>query len=241
MVKYSIRPQPLRLPCQIPHYTVDDHLSPLYLRLPVVYSTYMSSTGWGIRTLSDLELASCFELPDYVLWDDRFATDIVPIQMCRSIVDLIIHRLCPQSPDPQKKPRHDLAGEQREITPDGVWLPQISRWLPGSWAEAQISDKAVKFDDAGVDCRPWHQRISLIFPCSSAHLQTIERFLARRWRRNVILSLFKFLNYRHGRDWLCYALKSKRLSPLCDKFSSTKSPKLTHNARGESKDSVRGG
>ena len=127
VVKYSmIRPQPLRLPCQIPHYTVDDHLSPLYLRRPVVYSTYMSSTGWGIRTLSDLELASCFELPDYVLWDDRFATDIVPIQMFRSIVDLIILRLSPQSPDSQKKPRHDFAGEQREITPDGVWLPQIS-------------------------------------------------------------------------------------------------------------------
>lgn len=193
IVKYSVRPKPVNLPFHETHYTADGHLFLPFILRPIVYSTRTTASGWSVRALADDELSSCFELsPDYVKWNDRFATDIIPIQMFRSVIDLVLHRLCPQSPDQSKRSRirsQSPAGESAE--PDGVWQENVNCWLPGSWTEAQIADIAVKSDDAEVDFAPCHRRISVVFPCSTRHLRTIESLLTpRRWQSNVVMSFF---------------------------------------------------
>ena len=201
VIKYAIRPEV----CDPsgpdkPHYKLEDRLSLSFPRRPVLYPTYMSRTGWGIRSLQDTELAACFELPDYLGWEDRFIRDIVPLQLFRSVID------CITGVNVQGPPIRSLAPPMRpneaSDPTDVVWLPGIARWLPGSWTDAVISDKAVKSDDAPIDFRPWNRRIQLLFPCSHNTIITLERFVARRWRFNICRSLFFFLRHRYGNNWL---------------------------------------
>ena len=193
-----------------------------------------------MRSLTEDELSSSFELPEFVKWEDRFAVEIVPIQLFRSVLDSVIHRISPQTSDPAKKRRFESVPDDSVVAPDGVWLSDLNLWLPGSWAEAQITDKAVKSDDAEVDCRPWHRRISLLFPCSTAHLKTIESFLTRRWRRNVIRSFFDFMTFHHGPGWRL-AASSKRPFSFSSESPELKRLKSGHGTRGETKVSDKGG
>ena len=84
---------------------------------------------------------------------------------------------------------------------DVLWMAAIKRWLPGSWADAQIADKAVKSDDSPVDFRPWHRRIQLVFPCPTSTLGVFERLGMRRWRSNACRSLFAYIAGEYGIDW----------------------------------------
>ena len=164
----------------------------------------MTRTGWGIRALQDSELCSSFELPDYVLWNDRFLRDLVPLQMCRAVIDSVIDSKI-HSPAPSK--RSSVSVERtahppsRTSSQDVIWLPSVSRWLPGSWADIEIADKAVKSDNAPVDFRPWHRRIQSLFPCTLDTLCILERVSVRRWRANVCRSFCAYLSSAYGDRW----------------------------------------
>jgi hypothetical protein len=206
VLKYSIRPRVCDPVPDVPHYVVSDVLSLAYPRRPVVYSTYMSRTGWGIRELTDEELASCFELPEYVTWYDRFLRDLIPLQLCRSVIDSVAESAHTDQP-PQKARHADVSVEEDEHTTyipsyqDVIWLPNIAKWLPGSWADADIADKAVKSDNAPVDFRPWHRRIQLVLPCTIESLSILERLAARKWRANISRCLFRFMEAVYGKGW----------------------------------------
>lgn len=210
VLKYSIRPMVCDPNPLEDHYTLTNLLSLAFPRRPVLYPTYMSRTGWGLRQLTDDELSACFELPDYVKWNDRFLRDIVPLQMFRSIIDSVVSTT--HAPEPLSKRRITVSASDDEIrdrgAPDVVWMESLGRWLSGSWADAEISDKAVKSDNAPVDFRPWHRRIQLLFPCSTHTIGVMERFATRRWRFNVCRSLFNYLRFRYGRNWKASALSS---------------------------------
>ena len=70
VVKYSVRPSVCDPTPSDPYYKLCDFLSLSFPRRPVVYPTYMSRTGWGSRPLTDSELSLCFELPNYLSWND---------------------------------------------------------------------------------------------------------------------------------------------------------------------------
>ena len=162
----------------------------------------MSRTGWGIRELSDPELAACFDLPDYVSWIDRFLRDLVPLQMCRAVIDFVTKSTSMEPPTVKHKPRISVGDISLPSLNDVIWLPLLGRWLPpGSWADAEIADKAVKSDNAPVDFRPWHRRIQLVMPCTFESIAIIERLATRRWRFMVISSLFRYLSITYGSDW----------------------------------------
>ena len=165
VIKYSIRPRVCDPDPGFVHYTVSDVLSLSLPRRPILYPTYMSRTGWGIRESSNKELALRFELPDYVSWNDRFLRNLVPLQMCRAVIDSVMIEDTPGEPLPRRqKVDHHESDHLLSSAQDVVWLTGIERWLPGSWADADISDKAVKSDNAPVDFKPWHCQIQLVLP-----------------------------------------------------------------------------
>ena len=84
----------------------------------------MSRTGWGLREFSDVELALCFELPDYVTWEDRFLRDIVvPLQLFRSVIEFVAGGIDLRSP--RTKRVHQSDNESHVKAADVVWLEPI--------------------------------------------------------------------------------------------------------------------
>jgi hypothetical protein len=201
VLEFSVRPVSCSPDIRSPHYTLHDRLSLSQIDKPVLYPTYMSRTGWGFRSLTSQELHACFDLPDFIEWDSRYITSIVPLQLFRSVIDFVLDSIMVNNCRPEKC-RKLNQGFARIPDVDGIWLPSIKAWLPGSWAEIDIADKAVKADDAQVDTRPWHQRISLILPCKSRSLFVLERLAMRRWRRGVTLSFFEYLKREYGSNWV---------------------------------------
>ena len=216
VIKYSIRPRVCDPNGGVETcYTRDDLLSLSFPRRPVLFPTHMSRTGWGMRPLDNSELLACFELPDYIAWQDRFLRDIVPLQLFRSVIDSVLGDISYDAP--RRSPALTATPIPNGASRDVIWLSKVGRWLPGSWADAYISDKAVKSDNAPIDFRPWNRRIQLVLPCLINTIQTFERFASRRWRFNVCRSLFAYLRYTHGLEWihaLCRQTKRAFSDPL---------------------------
>ena len=204
VLKYSIRPRPCSPDLIDPHLSTSSLLPVSRIHLHVLYPTHFSHTGWGIRSLTDLELSSAFELPDYVEWNDEFATDIVPLQIPRAVIDTVVLTHLPMEPDHStllvSSPPISLAAETT-LDDDSCWLPSLQRFLPGSWTNTPIADRAVKADGASVDFFPWHQRVRLVLPCPEHVLEIIERFGMRLWRRNIVRSFVAYLYSAYGPDW----------------------------------------
>ena len=202
ILKHSIRPRPCDPDTDTPHYLPTDLLSLSFPRRPVLYPTFMSRTGWGLRPLTDGELSLCFELPPFVEWNDRYLRDLVPIQMFRSILDAVISEL-----DTKVAPLKRLAVPTRAANASSsgsggdVWIEAVGKWLPGSWSDAVISDKAVKSDNAPIDFKPWHRRIQLVLPCSDHTIAILERFAARAWRRLLCRSFCSYVKSVYGHSW----------------------------------------
>ena len=239
VLKHSIRPRACDADTSLEHYVASDLLSLSYPRRPILYSTHMSRSGWGMRELTDLELSSCFELPDFVNWDDRFLRDISPIQMFRSVIECIMKRFTSPSMDlVMTASPTELPPPKRIKQTDSTWLHDIGKWLPGSWTDAPIADKAVKSDDAPVDFTPWHRRVQLVLPCSVVTINTFERFAARRWRLNVCRSFCLYIKTTYGENW--HKLLSKRLIHA-EPSTSSSSKRLKSSMSVMSQSGGRGG
>ena len=208
IIKYSERPMPCAMPVAVPHYVVSDRLSLHALERPVVFASGFSRSGWGLRPLVESELAHAFDLPPFVSWSTVENAKVLPLHMFRVILDAA---LATMRPDSQlrggSKARTTSKGSivvGPRVAPlplDRAWLPGIEQWLPGSWSETAIADKAVKSDNARVDFHPWHQRILLLFPCPPAVLVSMEEFALRLWRRSLANSFRTYLLQVHGPQW----------------------------------------
>ncbi len=147
-----------------------------------------------------------YELPDWVGWDPLFQVHLVPLQLLRVVMDQV---LAADSPNTTGRETRVCLRTPLASLVDKSWLPDLNRWLPGSWAEGAIADKAVKDDGALINVLPWHRRITLLFPCRESNLAGVTMLPMRRWRRNIIRSFFRYLSRRCGRLW-CTLLGSKR-------------------------------
>ena len=197
VLKYSERPAPCSIPVQDDHYTVDHRLSLHKLEKAVVFSSGFSRTGWGMRPLVAVELAQAIDLPPYLCWSPKFAIEIAPLHMFRVTIEAAMGTLEPG--DPRRTQRRNQrqcirSAEHVEVSPmDATRLPEIGKWLQGSWALASIADKAVKSDNAAVDVSPWHNRIRLIFACPAKSLTSFELLGVRVWRRTLCKSFGAYL------------------------------------------------
>jgi hypothetical protein len=99
VIKFSERPSPCNLPFRDPHYTVSDRLSLHRLDLPVIFASGFSRTGWGVRSLTDSELAQAFDLPSFVTWESVKGSNVVPIHMFRVVLDAALNTFGPAIQD----------------------------------------------------------------------------------------------------------------------------------------------
>lgn len=209
ILKYSERPVPCSIPASQDHYTVDQLLSVQNLERPVLFSSGFSRTGWGCNLwLVAAELTQAFDLlPSFLSWDNLFPNEMIPLEMCRVVIDAILDemRMSEEGVVPKiLKTGHDLSmlKKTRTSRDDAVWLTAIGKWLPGAWADAPISDRAVKSDNAAVDFTPWHKRIQLVLPCCPAGtIESIETFGIRVWRRRIFASFLSYLRTTYGVCW----------------------------------------
>ena len=201
VLKYGERPTPCAPEWAEPHYKVSDRLSRQHLDRPVLYPSAFSRTGWGHRKLLPVELGHAFDLPPFVTWDDSFARRIVPVQLLRVVVDQVLDSLHEPSGEASPHVPTRTLTPAPATPPDGVFLSALGKWLPGEWADGLIAARAVKADDASVDFSPWHRRISLVLPCTSSTIQTLETFALCCWRRALCRSFLRYLAAEYGLDW----------------------------------------
>lgn len=212
VLKHSLRATPCEPKMSEDHYTVHDRLCLGRAELPILYETHFSRTGWGRRMLDECELALAFELPDFVRWDKRFLTEIVPLQMMRAVMDEIVAQLTPaERPEKRIKVSHSPLESSPVTDADRHWLPTLEKWLPGSWADLPISDRAVKSDDATINFLPWHSRIQMVLPwCRYRLITFFEQLGLRRWKRNITRSLRTYMSETYGAQWLTKLIKVRQ-------------------------------
>jgi hypothetical protein len=194
VIKNSERLTPCVLPFEDPHYTIDDRLSQHQLHIPVVFASGFSRTGWGQGPLINA----------VVPWESVKDLNIVPLHMFRVVLEAAMSTFRPEVQE-REGGRHKGAEQTSAMVPplplDASWLPQLKFWLPGSWTNIQISDKAVKSDNAVVDFRPWNQRIMLVLPCLPATIISFEDFALRVWKRRLTASFLHYLTLQYGVHW----------------------------------------
>lgn len=217
ILKYSIRPRPCSLPYAGDHYLVNERLSVRHLDKPVVYETRFSRSGWGVRSINDVELAQAFDLPPYLEWNPSFQANLVPIQMFRVVIDSVLSEIGPAEQPVGgrlKMTIHTNVDTERSSTAilsDHVWLTTLQRWMPGSWTNVVIADRAAKDDDAAVDHYPWNQRVSLVLTAATQEsIIGFELLGLRRWRCQLRRSFLSYLTRIYGDGWaLAYARFSR--------------------------------
>jgi hypothetical protein len=213
LLKHSVRPKPCHPEeLVVPHLLVTDRLSVHRMDQPVLYPSHFSRSGWGYRALTPEELAHAFDLPPYLSWDARFRATLVPLHLLRVILDQVLDSLnLAIQPHPAQRPRLLLSSDSALLafkSVDQEFLPGLNRWLPGSWSDAPIAERAVKADNAAVDFSPWHRRISLVLPCNSLTLIRLEEFALRWWRRRTARSFRLYLSTTYGDKWQSLSVNS---------------------------------
>ena len=202
ILKFSVRPQPCSMPCLENHYVIGQRLSLHRVLQPVVYESGFSRTGWGKRPLTECELAQAFDLPSYIEWDKAFPVTLIPIQVFRVVVDAVLDVLRPKGVERGGARARIAVSTVSPLLLDAQWLDKLKVWLPGSWADIAIADKAVKSDDAIVEQYPWNQRIILVLPRASiSAIRGFETFGLSVWYRGLLHSFLAYLAQTYGTEW----------------------------------------
>ena len=201
VIKHSIRGEPCSIPLLEAHYSVNDRLSLGKLTQPVLIESFYSRSGWAKRPLVAEEFEMAFNLPESVRWDDSFVGRVPPLQILSAVMESILSGMESDGTAPAKRIKQ-LPTPSLGTCDDRVWLPSLGRWMPGSWSETAISDKAVKADCADIDFFPWNQRIRLVLPWITPRvIKIMERLCYTRWCRSLFSSFSRYLRARYGTNW----------------------------------------
>jgi hypothetical protein len=177
------------------HYKVGDRLRQAELSLPVVYSTHWCGTGFGRKTLDAQELNSAFDLPLWMQPQDEASSTawlesgvfgrMSPLQLFNAVVDQTLPFLRKEDEFCEAA---TVTGEVPTplIADYGVDLPLIGKFLVHSWVyNALITEKAGKSDDADVPTHLWDQRIVQVLNIPIQVLNTMRKWLFKRYCRGV--------------------------------------------------------
>ena len=179
---------------------------------PVVYESGFSRTGWGKRPLTERELVQAFDLPSYIDWNEAVPVTLVPIQVfSRVVVDAVLDVLRRKGDERGCARARIAVSAIRPLPLNAQWLDKLKVWLPGSWADITIADKAVKSDDAIVEQYPWNQQIMLVLPRASiAAILGFDTFGLSVWYCGPLRSFLAYLAQVYGTGWRCSTVAATR-------------------------------
>ena len=191
IVDHGERPHPCSASPQGKHYTTDDLVSLSELDLPVVYSTWRSSQGWGSRRFSGKEVRQLFDLPRWITHVEPIYATFTPLLLSAATSDAALLHLSSLSFE-------SLSLESSESSATTVGEPSDPRkrqnTQPDAVATGSVTaSKATKADDALVQMAPWRLRIQLIFPSPDWALERLERLMMKFYRRRLFRSLLGYL------------------------------------------------
>ena len=133
IMNYSERPTPCSIPVKRNHYCVDQQLSLHCWDREVLFSSGFSKTGGGtIRQLIPEEFVQAFDLPTFLEWEARLLSDIVPLQLYRVVIDVILAHLGTlDHPITKSQKLVSLEkGAETVVAIDAQWLPRkMASWL----------------------------------------------------------------------------------------------------------------
>jgi hypothetical protein len=170
------------------------------------------------------ELSSAFDLPLWMQPQDEASSTawlesgvfrrMNPLQLFSAVVDQTLSFLRKEDEFCEAT---TVTGEVLKplIADYGVDLPLIGKFLVHSWVyNALITEKAGKSDDADVPTHLWDQRIVQVLNIPIWVLNTMRKWLFKRYCQGFMQSLGVFLSCCHGKDWVLklLALRHEQLS-----------------------------
>ncbi len=228
IIKYSERPKicpATGAPVGQRVYSPDDRLSVDALDIPIVYQTAFACTGLGIRSFTCSELGDCFDLPLWVIkntealefWRNWVAgPNFIPLKLTSALLNSAVGCLerrlglpVAQMVNSLGPPLIDGLLLGRPSKPSATasprtFLPSIGKHLSHDWILAgEVSDKAVKSDDALVQNGMWDKRISDPYASFTPRvLEALRRLGHRCYCRSLWRSLRTYIYCRYGQRWL---------------------------------------
>ena len=121
----AVRPTPCNLGLEESHYKTSDRLILSQLELPILNPTHFSRTGWGKRVLEPEELRLAFELPEDIAWNPELPQEILPLELFRAVVEVVLEVLIP--PSSRMIKRAKFIPEESAVCEDRSWLPTLGK------------------------------------------------------------------------------------------------------------------
>jgi hypothetical protein len=210
IVNFGARPKPaVNGDPDFKHYKLGDRLRRKELGMHVVFATHWCGSGFGHKKLDAKELSSAFDLPLWMQptgetagadWLANGAFEKMnPLMLFNAVLDPALVLI---GGDLSRGPIVKVAMPEALAEDLGVDLPLIGKYLVHSWVDnALVTKKAGKSDDAGVPTHLWDQRIAQVLDVPVPVIDTMRKWLFKRYCRGLMRSLSAFLRTCHGKDW----------------------------------------
>lgn len=200
---FSVRPFVFNsISAPLTSYLTPAHILHLHqLHTPIVYPTYMTSTGEGYRRLTIPELATVFGLESSLSSYTTIDTyPFVPTQLMDSILHpvLTVTQSLPIKSTKLSIPTIPLT----RFTHVPNLPTHVSSILPVTWSEVDYKvQKAAKNDNAEPVFRHWNERITLLLPHATPLLDPLRRWLLFVRTRRLYLEFKTYLCNTYGINW----------------------------------------
>jgi len=196
---YSIRPQRCSQSPLSKHFPISALLPVQGLFSKICFPTHFSSTGFGVRELTAIELGHVFGIPSkYVTFFDLTHFPFPPIQILDGLFDSWSQSSLQSV---RKIQRVEFCVPTPSPVADSVpvFLHDIKKVLPTAWSfSASSADKAAKADDAKVNVAMWDNRITMIWPHAHLLVAALRTLLLRRQQRLMYLEFQRYLRRKYG-------------------------------------------
>jgi len=166
----------------------------------ILYPTHFSSTGFGIRPLSEKEMSLVFGVPSRLI--SYFTMADFPLPPIQILDALLLGWKQASLRESRKVRKIDFCVPTPSPIPDStpVFLPLIRRSLPSAWSSsAPVASKAAKADDAVVSEAMWNNRITMIWPRARLLIGALRALTLRRQRRLLYVEFQTYLKNRYGK------------------------------------------
>lgn len=162
-------------------------------------TTQFHASGEGFRVLTINELAASHGFTRSAILPSfpKHILTYPPCQLLLSSLEAIWPIRQPSIFDVIFQPIMHIFRETR------TWIPALRRYLLHDWIDASIiTSTASKADDAALPYHLWDNRLELLFPGCTPHLDALRQTLLRWMRRCLVKEISQYLGECFGSHWV---------------------------------------